>query len=129
MVRGVMVIAVTAVLAVGGWFVYSAARGLQDDAPQAPTSAVDIAKDQAAKSNLVSIRTAIQAYTAVNGQLPPAADQATLGGYVSPWPDNPWTDLPMKPGDAPGDYAYAPGAGTSFSLSVHLADGTVAAAP
>jgi len=129
MLRRVMVIAVIAVLAIGGYFVYSTARSLQDDTTQTPTGAVDIAKDQAAKSNLVGIRTAIQAYTAANGQLPPAADQATLGGYLSPWPTNPWTDLPMKPGASPGDFAYAPGAGSSFSLSVYLADGSVAAAP
>ena len=126
--KGIMVVVVIAVLAVAGYFIYDAARSVQQDV-QTPTGSIDIAKDQAAKSNLVNIKMAIQSYTAANGQLPPAADQATLGGYMDPWPSNPWTKVPMKPGTAKGDYAYTPAAGTSFTLTVHLSDGTLAGAP
>ena len=128
MVKGIMVVVVIAILAVAGYFIYDAARGVQQDV-QTPTGTIDIAKDQAAKSNLVNIKTAIQSYTAANGQLPPAADQATLGGYMAPWPQNPWTKAPMKPGATKGDYSYTPGAGTSFTLTVYLSDGSVAGAP
>ena len=81
MVKGIMVAIVVVVLAVAGYFIYDAARGMQDEV-QTPTATIDIAKDQAAKSSLVAIRTAIQSYAAVNGQLPPAADQATLTAQV-----------------------------------------------
>ena len=127
MVKGIMVAIAVVVLAVAGYFIYDAARGMQDEV-QTPTATIDIAKDQAAKSSLVAIRTAIQSYAAVNGQLPPAADQATLGGFVAPWPTNPWTKGPMKPGSGVGDYVYTPGAGTSFTLTVHLS-GDVPAEP
>ena len=128
MLKGIVIVVVIAILAVVGYVVYSAASGVQKDV-QTPTSNIDIARDQAAKSNLVNIRTAIQSYAATNGQLPAAADQATLGGFMAPWPSNPWTKSPMKPGTGKGDYSYAPGAGTSFTLTVHLSDGSTAQAP
>jgi len=128
MVKGVMVVAVIAVLAVAGYFVYDAARGMQSGV-ETPTSNIDIAKDQAAKSNLVNIRTAIQSYVAVNGLLPPVVSQEVLGGIVSPWPTNPWTKQPMAQGESKGDIVYTPGAGTSFTLGVYLSDGGVATAP
>jgi hypothetical protein len=123
-----MVVAVIVVMGVAGYFVYSAASGVRQDT-DVPTSAIDIAKDQAAKANLVNIRMAIQSYAATNGQLPPAADQANLSGFASPWPSNPWTKAPMKPGASKGDYVYTPGAGMSFTLAVHLSDGSTASSP
>jgi hypothetical protein len=126
--KGIVVVVVIAILAVVGYVIYNAARNVQKDV-QTPTGNIDIARDQAAKSNLVNIKMAIQSYAATNGQLPPAADQATLGGFMNPWPANPWTQAPMKPGAAKGDYAYTPGAGASFTLTVHLSSGKVASAP
>jgi hypothetical protein len=35
----------------------------------------------------------------------------------------------MEPGDGVGDYVYSPGAGTSFTLSVNLSDGSTYTAP
>ncbi len=126
--KAIAVVVVIAILGVGGYFIDDAMHKVQQDV-QTPTGTIDIAKDQAAKSNLTNIKMAIQSYAAANGQLPPAADQGTLGGYMNPWPTNPWTKAPMKPGAGKGDYAYTPGAGTSFALVVHLSDGQTAAAP
>jgi hypothetical protein len=126
--KGIMVVVVIAILAVVGYVIYNAAHSVQKDV-QTPTGNIDIARDQAAKSNLVNIKMAIQSYTATNGQLPPAADQATLGGFMNPWPANPWTKVAMTPGTGKGDYSYTPRAGTSFTLTVHLSDGKVASAP
>ncbi len=126
--KAIAVVVVIAILGVGGYFIYDAMHKVQQDV-QTPTGTIDIAKDQAAKSNLTNIKMAIQSYAAANGQLPPAADQGTLGGYMNPWPTNPWTKAPMKPGAAKGDYTYTPGGGTSFALVVHLSDGQTAAAP
>lgn len=103
--------------------------GLKDKAVENTTGAVDVAKDAAAKAQLMAVKTGVLAYIAANGSLPADASQATLGSVVAPWPKNPFTGQPMAPGDGIGDYIYTPGAGTSFTLAVHLSDGTTATAP
>src|SRR5512140_3205783 len=92
----------------------------EKDLPPTPTSQINIAKDAAMKTEILSIQTGIQAYIASNGQLPSTADQNTLGTFVQPWPDNPYTKVPMQPGTNPGEYTYTPGIGTSFQLVAHL---------
>lgn len=103
--------------------------GCQKQVVQQTTGQIDVAKDATAKVDLMMIKTGVQAYVATNGQVPPDASQATLGGFVNPWPTNPWTKAPMKPGSGVGDYVYTPGAGTSFTLAVHLSDGSTSTAP
>ena len=103
--------------------------GLQDKAIENTSGKIDQAKDAAAKAELMMIKTGIAAHIAMNGSAPADASQATLGGFVAPWPTNPFTKQPMAPGDAAGDYVYTPGTGTSFTLEVHLSDGTTYAAP
>jgi len=104
-----------------------AACGAQDIAT--PTGNIDIAKDVAAKSELMMVKTGVAAYAATNSAAPPMATQDVLGGFVDPWPKNPWTQAPMAPGKQPGDLVYAPGAGTDYTLGVVLADGSVYNAP
>lgn len=99
------------------------------DTSELPTSNIDVAKDTAAKANLLPVKTAIQTYITTNGQLPPSAAQNVIGGVVNPWPTNPFTKAPMAEGTDPGDYTYTPGSGTSFTLVVHLSDGSTSAAP
>jgi hypothetical protein len=103
--------------------------GCQKQAVEATSGNIDMAKDAAVKTQLMMIKTGIQAYIASTGAPPPDASQATLGSFVSPWPANPFDKAPMKPGDAVGDYVYTPGTGTSFSLSAHLSDGTTYTSP
>ncbi|HTX70203.1 MAG TPA: hypothetical protein VMH50_13815 [Thermoleophilia bacterium] len=103
--------------------------GCQKQAVEATSGNIDIAKDAAVKTQLMMIKTGIQAYIASNGSAPPDATQATLGSFVAPWPTNPFDKAPMKPGDAAGDYIYTPGGGTAFTLAVHLSDGTTSTAP
>ena len=55
------------------------------------TGKIDVAKDAAVKAQLMSIKTGVQAYIATNGSVPQDASQATLGGFVSPWPTNPFS--------------------------------------
>jgi hypothetical protein len=107
----------------------AAGCGLQDQAVEQTTGQIDVAKDAAVKAQLMMIKTGVQAYVATNGAPPPDASQATLGSFVQPWPVNPFSKAPMKAGDAVGDYVYAPGSGTGFTLAVHLSDGSTAAAP
>ncbi len=88
-----------------------------------PTSNIDMAKDEAMKASLLAIDTGIAAYIATADAAPPVVDQATIGAYVSPWPVNPWTNEPMKPGSDVGDYTYEVLGGRSYSLVGHLSDG------
>jgi hypothetical protein len=124
--KRVVCIVSLAVLALGA-ILALAACGAKDVTP--PVQDIDIARNLSAKSQIVLVRTAISGYTATNGSLPPAATQAVLGSFASPWPTNPWTNAPMAPGDKKGDIVYTPGSGTSFTLGVHLSDGTVYTAP
>ena len=103
--------------------------GLQDKAVENTTGQIDVAKDATVKAQLMMIKTGIQAYVVTNSAAPPDASQATLGGMVSPWPTNPFSNAPMKPGNGVGDYVYTPGAGSSYTLAVNLSDGSTYTAP
>ena len=96
---------------------------------QTPTSTIDKAKNVAAKSGIMMVKTGIAAYAATSGAAPPTPTQDVLGGFVQPWPTNPWTQAPMAPGKQPGDIVYAPGAGADYTLGVVLGDGSVYNAP
>ncbi|MCX6363189.1 MAG: hypothetical protein NTW58_03270 [Actinobacteria bacterium] len=97
---------------------------------EAPTTGnIDKAKDVAAKGEIMMVKTGVAAYVATNSAAPPMASLDVLGGFVDPWPKNPWTQAPMVVGKEPGDIVYAPGAGTDYTLGVVLADGSVYSAP
>ena len=98
--------------------------GCQKQAVENTTGKIDVAKDAAVKTQIMSIQTGIQASIATSGAAPADASQATLGSFVNPWPTNPFTNAPMKPGKAAGDYVYTPGAGTAYTLAVNLSDGS-----
>lgn len=103
--------------------------GLRDEAVENTTGQIDVAKDATVKAQLMMIKTGIQALAATSGTAPPDASRATLGGVVSPWPTNPFSNAPMQPGDGVGDYVYTPGAGASYTLAVNLSDGSTYTAP
>ncbi len=97
--------------------------GCGEEEIASPTSQIDIAKDMSVKASIRSVQTGIQAHIATTNALPPKATKDVLGGFVQPWPENPWTKTDMTEGTGPGDYTYTPGAGTSYSLVVHLSGG------
>jgi hypothetical protein len=101
----------------------SASLAACGDDIEPPTSQINIAKDVSMKTEILSIETGIKSYIAANGQVPPTADQNTLGGFVQPWPENPYTKVPMQPGTNPGEYTYTALGGTSFKLVAHLSGG------
>jgi len=123
--RGVSIL-LLALLALGVAFAATAC-GTKDI--QTPTGNIDKARDVAAKGEIMMLKTGVAAYAATNGAAPPTATQDVLGSFVDPWPKNPWTQAPMAPGKQPGDIVYAPGAGTSYTLGVVLADGSVYSSP
>lgn len=99
--------------------------GLRERAVEGTTGQIDVARDAAAKTQVLMIKTGIEAHIATTGSAPADVSQSSLGGFVDPWPTNPFTERPMQPGEETGDYVYKPGAGTSYSLSVRLSDGSV----
>jgi hypothetical protein len=109
--------------------VAAAGCGLQDQAVENTSGKIDVAKDAAVKAQIMMIKTGIQAFIASSNTLPADASQATLGGFVDPWPTNPFTNAPMQQGDGVGDYVYTPGSGIAFTLSVNLSDGSAYTAP
>jgi len=90
---------------------------------QTPAKTTDQARDEAAKAGLLAIETGVKAYVAEHQVAPPQAGAAELGGYVNPWPTNPWTDAPMSSGSAPGDYTYRNLGGDGYSIVGHLSSG------
>lgn len=90
---------------------------------QTPAKTTDQARDEALKAGVLAIDTGIKAYVAEHQAAPQQASAAELGGYVSPWPTNPWTDAPMSPGSAPGEYTYRNLGGAGYSLVGHLSSG------
>jgi hypothetical protein len=97
--------------------------GCGEDDIATPTAQIDIAKDMSAKTAIRSIQTGIQAHVATTNALPPRATKDVLGGFVQPWPQNPWTKTDMTEGKDPGNFTYTPGGGTSYTLVVHLSGG------
>jgi hypothetical protein len=121
-VAAVLVVALALSAAFGGC-------GCAEETIESPTTNIDQAKDVAAKMAILAVSTGVKAYVAVNQQAPPDASQGTLGGFVSPWPANPFTKAPLKAGDGPGDYVYKNLGGSSYELSVRLSDGSLSPAP
>jgi hypothetical protein len=118
--RSVAVVCLFTVLALAAAIGFA---GCGEEAIPSPKSQIDIGKDASVKVSIRSVQTGIQAHVATTNALPPKATKDVLGGFVQPWPQNPWTKTDMTQGTGPGDYTYTPGAGTSYSLVVHLSGG------
>lgn len=88
------------------------------------TSAYGVAMEAAMRT----LAMGVQSYYEDNGTYPTAVTQATVGGYISGWPTNPWTHQPIAQGTAMGDFTYTVGSG-GFQVIGHLADGKYVMAP
>ena len=62
-----------------------------------------------------------------NNLYPTPTDVSETGGiatYVDPWPSNPYTGQPMKPGTQPGDYTYEQlNGGAGYKLTGYISNG------
>ena len=93
------------------------------------------AKDATVKGGVHEIELALASYAVDHGDVYPAVATVSVAGlvdvngvsYVSPWPDNPWTGLPMQHVVVPtkGDFTYAPVGvpASTFTLAGHLSTG------
>lgn len=115
-----LMLAVLAVLAAVCWPVCGCGTS---DAGKALAAPIDSAKDVVVKTALQAIRTGIDAQFAMDGSYPATVSSQSLGQFVSPWPQNPFTNSPMAQGTAPGDIIYSVSGGT-YHLAALLSDGT-----
>ena len=88
-----------------------------------------LTNDAAVRDGVRTIQLGIESYAAEHSGTYPAAGDVNavgLGGYLSMWPTNPYTDLPMADGDGAGNFRYAPGAGGgAYRLTGYGRDGAV----
>jgi hypothetical protein len=82
----------------------------------------------ALEASVRNLSMAVESYYADNETYPAVVTQATVGGYISPWPDNPWTQRPIAQGTSVGDFTYTLTAG-GFQLAGHKGDGTDVVVP
>jgi len=68
-----------------------------------------------------------------NNLYPTPTDVSEAGGiatYVDPWPANPYTGQPMKPGTEPGDYIYEQlNGGAGYKLTGYISNGLTYTVP
>jgi hypothetical protein len=80
------------------------------------------------KEGIHSLQIAIQSWFVDNGDKFPPVSIVTADGLKyyfpdgdTPWPDNPWTGEPMKPGTDRGDYTYTQlSGGAHYRLAGHI---------
>ena len=88
-----------------------------------------LTKNLIVESNVRSIQTGIETYAAEHGgAFPPAGEVNSIGmsRYISVWPVNPYTDLPMSDGGGVGNYRYDVSAdGGAYKLIGYGRDGAV----
>ena len=83
---------------------------------------------------IVKLQTGVITWATNNNNLYPApADVSQTGGiaaYVNPWPTNPYTGQPMKPGTQPGDYTYEQlNGGAGYKLTGFISNGLAYTVP
>ena len=104
--------------------------------PTVTPSPSQTAADQQVMSNIQQLQVAVITWSTNNNNLyPPPADVTQTGAIASyssvdPWPTNPYTGLPMKPGTSPGDYTYQQlNGGAGYQLTGYIANGLTYTVP
>lgn len=92
-------------------------------------SAKALAFDMVVRSGVHTIQAGIESYAADHdGQFPAPGEVNAVGlsRYISVWPQNPYTDLPMVDGGGVGNFRYdVSGGGGAYRLIGYGRDGTV----
>ena len=99
-----------------------------------PSASPSAGTDQQVIDAIVRLQTGVITWATNNNNLyPTPADVSEAGGitsYVDPWPTNPYTDQPMKPGTQPGDYTYEQlNGGAGYKLTGYISNGTTFTRP
>ena len=121
---GLVVLVLVATIAVGA----CAGSTASSPSPAASGAQQTTAYGVALEAAVQTLRIGIDSYYGDNGTYPTAVTQATVGTYINPWPNNPWTHQPIAQGTAVGDFTYTLTA-AGFQLAGHKADGTDVVVP
>jgi hypothetical protein len=120
---GIVVLAIAGVILVGGIIVASIVPSFIVHTTET------LAKDTVVQSGVRSIRTGIEYYAAEHGGAyppPGEVDSVGLSRYITVWPMNPYTDLPMSDGGGVGNFRYDVSAdGGAYRLIGYGRDGSV----
>ena len=92
------------------------------------------AADEQVMAGIQKIQVGVITWSVNNNNLyPQPGDVTQTGGIASsvdPWPTNPYTGQPMKPGTSPGDYTYQQlSGGAGYELTGYIADGLTYTVP
>jgi hypothetical protein len=93
-----------------------------------PSPSTSISAEQQVINGVTKLQVGVITWSTNNSNLyPTAAEVSQQGGvaqYAIPWPTNPYTGQPMKPGTQPGDFVYQQlSGGQAYSITGHLANG------
>jgi hypothetical protein len=124
MALGLVGLAIGLALAVGACGGSAASSSSSTAADSQQTTAYGAALE----ADVRTLRVAVESYYVDNEAYPTAVTLATVGDYISSWPDNPWTHQPMAQGTGVGDFTYTLTA-DGFQLAGHKSDGTDVVVP
>jgi hypothetical protein len=99
-----------------------------------PSASPSAGTDQQVIDAIVKLQTGVVTWSTNNNNLyPMPADVTQTGGvasYVNPWPNNPYTGQPMKPGTQPGEYTYEQlNGGAGYKLTGYISNGLTYTVP
>ena len=99
-----------------------------------PSASPSADADQQVIDAIVKLQTGVITWATNNNNLyPTPIDVSETGGvatYVNPWPTNPYTGQPMKPGTQPGDYTYEQlNGGAGYKLTGYIRNGLTYTVP
>jgi hypothetical protein len=99
-----------------------------------PSASPSAATDQQVIDAITKLQTGVITWSANNNNLYPMPFEVTETGgvaaYVTPWPTNPYTGQPMKPGTQPGDYTYEQlNGGAGYKLTGFISKGLTYTVP
>jgi hypothetical protein len=102
--------------------------------PTVTPSPSQTAADQQVMGAIQKLQVGIITWATNNNNLyPEPGDVTQTGGiasYVDPWPTNPYTGQPMKPGTSAGDYTYQQlNGGNGYQLTGYIANGLTYTVP
>ncbi|MCX6372433.1 MAG: hypothetical protein NTX16_05005 [Actinobacteria bacterium] len=99
-----------------------------------PSASPSAGTDQQVIDAIDKLQTGVITWATNNNNLyPTPTDVSQAGGiaaYVDPWPTNPYTSQPMKPGTQPGDYTYEQlNGGAGYKLTGYISNGLTYTVP
>jgi len=99
-----------------------------------PSASPSAGADQQVIDAIDKLQTGVITWATNNNNLyPTPTDVSQAGGiaaYVDPWPTNPYTSQPMKPGTQPGDYTYEQlNGGAGYKLTGYISNGLTYTVP